>query len=93
MNDVEEFLRVDEKGRLLPEGTRIRSVEHPELTGVIKHYEWNRAPGDKEYPAGRLSGIPYCIGWDDDQAAHEKLGMLFVYATVNGVEVEPLDVT
>ena len=64
----------------LAEGTRVRHREHPELTGVIKHYEWN-APGV-------LSAIPYCIGWDDSALACERLGFLFVYATDDGVEPE-----
>ena len=67
--------------RLLPEGARVRSIRHPELTGRIKHYEWN-APGV-------LSPIPYCIGWDDSARACEVLGWLFVYAGPDGVERAP----
>ena len=61
------------EGNILVEGTRVRSIEHPELTGVIKHWEWNKP--------GVLSPIPYCIGWDDSSRACELLGFLFVYAS------------
>lgn len=64
--------------KLLPPGTRVRSVSHPELTGTIKGHEWTRPH--------EISPIPYCIGWDDSSAASKTLGMLFVYATIEGVE-------
>ena len=63
---------------ILPEGTRIRSIQHPELTGVIKHYEYNRP--------GLLSPIPYCIGWDDSAHAAALLGWLFVYPSPSAIE-------
>jgi len=71
--ESQEFLK-----RLLPEGTRIRSTTCPELTGIIKHYEWN--------DHGILSPIPYCIEWDDSARACEKLGWFFVYAGIDGIE-------
>lgn len=62
----------DDKGRaLLAEGTRVRSRQHPDLTGYVKHYEWNKP--------GKLSPIPYCIGWDDPHRACGVLGWLFVW--------------
>ena len=70
-----------EPAEVLPEGTRIRSKLVPELTGVIKHWEYNRP--------GVLSPIPYCIGWDDSSRAHEALGFLFVYASDDSVEPVP----
>ena len=63
---------------LLPVGTRIRSTEHPGLTGVIHRYEWARP--------GVISSIPYLVRWDDSSLAHRMLGWLFVYATVGAVE-------
>lgn len=66
---------------LIPPGTRVRSTVDPTLTGYVKHWEWN-APGV-------ISGIPYCIGWDDSERAHEVLGFLFVYAIEGGVEPIP----
>ena len=65
----------------LAEGDRVRSREHPELTGYIKHYEWTKP--------GQLSPIPYCIGWDDSALACEVLGWFFVYASDAGVEAVP----
>ena len=72
-------------GLILPEGTRVRSRQHPELTGYIKHYEWNKAfrRGDD---ANVLSSVPYCIGWDDSARAADLLGWFFVYASDDGVE-------
>jgi hypothetical protein len=66
------------RGDVLPERTRVRSRQHPELTGVIKHWEYNRP--------GVLSPVPYCIGWDDSGLAHDLLGLFFVYASDDGVE-------
>jgi hypothetical protein len=63
---------------LLPVGTRIRSIQHPELTGYIKAHEY----ADREH----ISPIPYLIGWDDSQRAAETLGWFFVYASNGGVE-------
>jgi hypothetical protein len=80
-DDCHRGHHVDEDGwgaPLLEEGARVRSRQHPELTGYVKHYEWN-APG-------RLSPIPYCIGWDDSARAAATLGWLFVYASDASVE-------
>lgn len=66
------------RGDVLPERTRVRSREHPELTGVIKHWEYNRP--------GVLSPVPYCIGWDDSAEACRVLGWFFVYASDDDVE-------
>jgi hypothetical protein len=66
------------RAQLLPVGSPIRSVRHPELTGHIEGLEWT-SPGE-------LSPIPYLIGWDDSAAAHRALGMMFVYACVEDVE-------
>lgn len=88
MSDVERTTVTFSDGStadILPEGTRIRSKEYPELTGIIKHYEWNKP--------GVLSPIPYCIGWDDSGAAHDALGWMFVYASDNSVEPDPAAVT
>ncbi len=68
------------RGAILPERTRVRSTVHPELTGVIKHWEFNRP--------GVLSPVPYCIGWDDSPRAAALLGWFFVYAGPDGVVPE-----
>ena len=68
---------------LLQEGDRVRSKKHPELTGRVKHYEYNDNP---KYPRGTLSPIPYCIGWDDSGEACRVLGWFFVYASDASVE-------
>jgi hypothetical protein len=70
------------RGEVWPERTRIRSTIDPTLTGVIKHWEYNRP--------GVLSPVPYCIGWDDSARAAAVLGWFFVYASDNGIE--PADV-
>ena len=66
---------------VLPVGTRIRSKQHPELTGYVKAHEYHES--------GAISPIPYLIGWDDSEAASRTLGWLFVYASESGIE--PLD--
>jgi hypothetical protein len=66
------------KAKLLPVGTRIRHVRHPELTGRIKALEWTRP--------GELSPIPYLIGWDDSGRASDALGWFFVYSGPESVE-------
>lgn len=58
-------------------GDRVRAIACPELTGVVKHYE---------YCETWLSPIPYCIGWDDSDRACRLLGFLFVYASDSSVE-------
>lgn len=63
---------------VLPVGTRVRSKKHPELTGYVKRHEYHES--------GRISPIPYCIGWDDSAATYIKLGMGFVYATDGSIE-------
>jgi len=65
---------------LLPVGTRVRSVEHPSLTGRIHQYE--------RTPTGMLSAVPYLIRWDDPEGARRLLGWFFVYATEGSVEPE-----
>lgn len=70
--------------QLLPIGTPIRNVRHPELTGRIKNHEWRSHD--------EISAIPYLIDWDDSSAAHGKLGFLHVYATIEGVEPVPVAV-
>jgi hypothetical protein len=62
-------------------GQRCRSKQHPELTGRVKAYEWNKP--------GVLSPIPYCIEWDDSSRAAGLLGWFFVYASDDGVEAIP----
>jgi hypothetical protein len=66
---------------LLPIGTRIRSIQHPELTGYIKGHEY----ADSEH----ISPIPYLIGWDDPHLAHDIIGWFFVYADNETVEPQP----
>jgi len=68
--------------KLLPEGARIRSRKHPQLTGVIKHYEWRT-------DVAQLSPIPYCVGWDDSALAHDILGWMFVYPHPDSIEPIP----
>jgi len=66
---------------LLPEGTRIRSVQHPDLLGHIKHYEW--------HSPGNISPIPYFIEWDDYQEARQALGWFAHFGTTTGIEAAP----
>ncbi len=66
---------------LLAPGQRVRHRTHPELTGYVKHYEYHES--------GKLSPIPYCIGWDDSHAAAQALGWFFVYAGDESVEAMP----
>jgi hypothetical protein len=68
---------------LLPIGTRIRSVRHPELTGYIKDLEWT------DRHARLISPIPYLIGWDNGGRAADAIGWLFVYAAPDSVEPIP----
>ena len=68
------------QGEILPPKTRIKSTLFPELTGYIKQWEYNKP--------GILSTIPYCISWDETYVAYEKLGFLFMYASVDSVEEE-----
>jgi hypothetical protein len=69
------------KRRMVPVGTRIRSIQHPELTGKIKGLEWTRP--------GELSPLPYLIGWDNSSRAADVLGMFFVYGSPDSVERPP----
>lgn len=64
--------------RLLPIGTPIRDVRHPELTGRISAHEWARP--------GELSAIPYSVEWDDDGRASDVLGWFYNYAGIDSVE-------
>lgn len=66
---------------LLPEGARIRSIQHPELLGYIKHYEW--------HSPGNISPIPYFVVWDDPDAAREILGWFQHFASPSGIEAAP----
>lgn len=69
------------KRRMVSVGTRIRSIQHPDLTGVIKGLEWTGA--------GQLSPLPYLIGWDDSSRAADVLGWFFVYGSPDSVEPLP----
>lgn len=69
------------KRRMVPVGTLVRSVQHPELTGKIKGLEWTRP--------GELSPLPYLIGWDNSSRAADMLGMFFVYGSPDSVERLP----
>jgi hypothetical protein len=64
--------------RLLPVGTPVRSVRHPELTGRIKCHEWT-APG-------RISPIPYNVDWDNSDRAYETLGWFWIYQSLDSIE-------
>jgi hypothetical protein len=66
------------KAALLPVGTEIRHVRHPELTGYIRALEWT----DRDH----ISPIPYNIAWDNSTQAYDVLGFMFVYACVDDVE-------
>lgn len=66
------------KYSILPIGTRVRDVRHPEIVGRIRGYEW-KSPGS-------LSLIPYNVEWDDDRRAHETLGWMWIYATPGQIE-------
>ena len=62
-------------------GQRVRSRRYPELTGMIRWYEWNEP--------GVLSAIPYNVSWDDSDRAYDVLGMFFMYATDTSIEAVP----
>ena len=48
----------DDKGRaLLAEGTRVRSRQHPDLTGYVKHYEWNKPGNSRPSPTASAGTI------------------------------------
>ena len=66
---------------LLDVGQRIRSKQHPELTGRIGWYEWNKP--------GVLSAIPYRVEWDDEDMARQVIGGFWWWATDGGVEALP----
>lgn len=87
VDDCPEHGRDAIKAQLLPVGTRIRSVKHPELTGYIKDLEWT------DPRKGLISPIPYLIGWDDSSRACDVLGWLFVYSGPDSVERIPAAVT
>lgn len=60
-------------------GTRVRARRHPELTGRISGYEWNKP--------GVLSAIPYRIDWDSSDRAYDILGWFYYWATPRAIEV------
>lgn len=76
--DIFEFL--DGQRPLIDPGTRIRSKQHPELTGLMDRWEYHES--------GRVSGIPYHVTWDDSGHACDLLGWLFVYASDGGIEAQ-----
>jgi hypothetical protein len=58
------WIEQDYKGRgvvVYPEGTRVRSVQFPRLTGIIKKHR-----RDKQ---GIISMVPFYIRWDNPQLA------------------------
>lgn len=69
------------EGDILPVGTLIRSIQHPELTGRIKGWEYASR--------GTLSPWPYLIAWDDSGAAADTLGWFFVYGSDASIEPRP----
>lgn len=74
--DIFEFL--DGKRPMIEPGTRVRSRQRPELTGLMDRWEYHES--------GRVSGIPYHVIWDDSTEACRLLGWLFVYASDAGIE-------
>ncbi len=63
---------------VLPVGAIIRHVKKTHLRGYIKRHEFHHS--------GKLSPIPYSIGWDNPGFAARELGFMFVYACVDRVE-------
>ena len=62
---------------LLERGTRIRSVEHPGITGRIRCIEMCRP--------GVPSALPYNVEWDNHRAARDVMGILCMYQDVGTV--------
>lgn len=87
VDDCPEHGRDAIEAKLLPPGTRIRHVRHPELTGHIRAWEWT------DRSKGLISPIPYLIGWDNDGRACDVLGWFFVYSGPESVEPIPAAVT
>ena len=70
------------EGKLIevyPIETRVRSKDHPELTGVIRQLEFHES--------GKISPIPYCISWDDNSKAYDLLGWMFIYSDPESIEI------
>jgi hypothetical protein len=65
----------------LKPGDHCRSIQHPEIEGVVVKYEY--------HDRGWLSPIPYLISWDHPDWAYGALGMLGAYASDRGVEAIP----
>lgn len=66
---------------LFSTGTRVRHKEHRHLVGRVRNIEFCRP--------GVPSAIPYCIEWDDYQAAKECLGILgSIYSLHETIEAE-----
>lgn len=74
---MSESLQLCHTADLKP-GDRVRHKTHPELTGTVKCFEWNKP--------GVLSAIPYNIAWDDSGRAREELGWFWIYASDETVE-------
>ena len=67
---------------ILPKGTRIRHIKHPELTGVIRSHEYHES--------GKISPIPYGVEWDNRYLARELLGsVLNIWQSEKSVEHAP----
>lgn len=65
---------------LLRAGDRIRHKTHQQLTGHVKRLEFHES--------GKVSAIPYCVGWDDSELACSLLGIMFVYSDDDAIEKE-----
>jgi hypothetical protein len=69
------------KVELIPPGTRVRHIKHPELTGAIKCWEYHQS--------GKVSVIPYKVYWDDPVWAATILGCMSIYQHEGSIEVVP----
>jgi len=62
---------------VLPKGCKVRHVKHPDLTGTIRTHEFCK---------GKYSALPYTVEWDNDDLAHDLLGMLNIWPNLENIE-------
>ena len=63
---------------VLPVGTRVRHKKHPELIGKIYSHEY--------HSPGHYSALPYTVEWDNNDLAHQLLGILPIWPNWENLE-------
>ena len=56
---------------VLPIGTKVRHIDHPELTGRVVTHE--------HHSPGKYSALPYTVSWDNSDLSHQLLGILPIW--------------